>query len=238
MTTNYKSILFSALIYLGLTSCAKSVNSLNSVKEFILPEINASATVELGETVLSKGKIVYKKGAEIEEPATFRFLDAKIQVKPCKLELINETKNLFGFKTINRGDLEYSELLKKNDSHEGIIYAKKTDLSVQSASVLIGGRPSPKYAVKLEKPLFLKEIEIIDMKANNFQQEFIYSGKAGNVIKFTYREFTNDMARPAFNQDVQYDLTESNEIGFKGARILVLNATNTKLEYKLISAFK
>jgi hypothetical protein len=239
MTTNYKSLLFSAFISLGLTSCAKSVNSINSIKEFTIPEINAIATVELGETVLSKGKITYKKGAELEELVTFRRLDAKINVKPCKLELITETNSLFGYKPINLDDLDFSDLLIKKANRNGIVYVNKSDLSVKSAAVyLVEARPTGKIAAKLEKPVFLKEIEIVDMKANNFQQEFIYGGKAGNVLKFTYREFANDMARPAFNQDVQYDLTESNEIGFKGARLLVLNATNTKLEYRLITAFK
>ena len=182
---------------------------------------------------------MYKKGAELEEPVTFRRLDAKINVRPCKLELITETNSLLGFKPINLDDLDFSDLLIKKANRNGIVYVNKSDLSVESAAVyLVEARPTGKISAKLEKPVFLKEIEIVDVKANNFQQEFIYSGKAGNVVKFTYREFTNDMARPAFNQDVQYDLTESNEIGFKGARILVLNATNTKLEYKLISAFK
>jgi hypothetical protein len=239
MTTNYKSLLISTLISLGLASCATSVSSVKSVKEFTRPEINANATVELGETVLTKGKIMYKKGAELSEPATFRLLDAKIQVKPSKLELTNESKNLLGFKTTSFDDLEFSDILHKKNNNYGIIYANKSDLSVKSVAVfMVNDRPSNKIPVKSEKPLFLKEIEIVDVKENNFQQEFIYSGKSGNVVKFTYREFTNDMARPAFNQDVQYDLTESNEIGFKGARFLVLNATNTKLEYKLISAFK
>jgi hypothetical protein len=240
MTTNYKSLLISTLIYLGLASCATSVNSVSSVKVFTIPEINAYSTVELGETVLSKGKIMYKKGAELSEAITFRLLDAKVNVKPTKLELTNETKTLLGFKTTNFDDLEFSDILHKKNNNYGIIYANKSDLSVKSVAVfMVNDRPSNKIPAKLEKPVFLKEIELVDhAKADNFQQEFIYSGKAGNVLKFTYREFTNDMARPAFNQDVQYDLTESNEIGFKGARLLVLNATNTKLEYRLITAFK
>mgnify|MGYP001043013533 CR=1 FL=1 len=52
-----------------------------------------------------------------------------------------------------------------------------------------------------------------------------------------YREYINDMARPAFNQELQYDLNESNIIGFKGLRIEVILATNTKIEYKVLSSF-
>jgi len=41
----------------------------------------------------------------------------------------------------------------------------------------------------------------------------------------------------AFTQEVQYDLSSSNEIGFKKLRINVLSATNTEIVYKLIRNF-
>lgn len=70
-----------------------------------------------------------------------------------------------------------------------------------------------------------------------FIQEFIYNGQVGDAIKFTYREFVGDYARPAFTQDLQYDLSESKTIGFRGLRIEIINATNTKIEYKVKSYF-
>jgi len=33
------------------------------------------------------------------------------------------------------------------------------------------------------------------------ESELIYSGKAGNIIKIVYREYSNDYARPAFSMD-------------------------------------
>jgi hypothetical protein len=49
----------------------------------------------------------------------------------------------------------------------------------------------------------------------NFVQELLYNGRAGDTVKFVYREFSNEMIRPAFTQDVQYDLSQSSEVGFK-----------------------
>ncbi len=74
-------------------------------------------------------------------------------------------------------------------------------------------------------------------KKEYLKQEFIYNGKVGNAIKFTYREFVDDLARPAFTQDLQYDLTESKVIGFRGLRIEILSATNIKIEYKVLTHF-
>ena len=41
----------------------------------------------------------------------------------------------------------------------------------------------------------------------------------------------------AFNNDVEYDLRESSVIGYKGARIEVVEATNEHIKYKVIQNF-
>jgi len=73
--------------------------------------------------------------------------------------------------------------------------------------------------------------------SNSFQQTLIYSGKLGNKLKISYREFSGSLARPAFNNDVEYDLNESNLIGYKGARLEVIEATNDHIKYKVIKNF-
>ena len=69
---------------------------------------------------------------------------------------------------------------------------------------------------------------------DSFQQTLIYSGKLGNKIKIGYREFSNNQARPAFNNDVEYDLSESAVIGYKGARLEIVGATNETIKYRVI----
>ena len=59
-----------------------------------------------------------------------------------------------------------------------------------------------------------------------------------NNLKFIYREFSDDMIRPAFSQEVQYDLSNSDEIGFKSVRMRILDASNTVLKYELLSNFQ
>jgi hypothetical protein len=73
--------------------------------------------------------------------------------------------------------------------------------------------------------------------ANHFQQTLLYNGKIGSRISLGYREFSGDVARPAFSNEVSYDLAESNILGYKGARIEVIKATNTEITYKIISGF-
>ncbi|OHB61859.1 MAG: hypothetical protein A2Y76_14935 [Planctomycetes bacterium RBG_13_60_9] len=72
---------------------------------------------------------------------------------------------------------------------------------------------------------------------DSFQQTLIYSGKVGNKINVGYREFSGNLARPAFNNEVEYDLSESKTIGYKGARIEVIEATNQYIKYRVIQNF-
>ena len=78
--------------------------------------------------------------------------------------------------------------------------------------------------------------KIVEFK-DNFIQELIYNGKVGNHMKFIYREFSDSVARPAFTQEVQYDISESSIVGFKNVRLEVIRATNTDIVYKLINNF-
>lgn len=66
-----------------------------------------------------------------------------------------------------------------------------------------------------------------------FRVDFIYQGLAKGVLKFSYREFQNGIARPAFAQDLTYELESdgSASIGFKGMRMKVLKATNQSITY-------
>lgn len=77
----------------------------------------------------------------------------------------------------------------------------------------------------------------VDKDAPGFWQELIYNGKSGDSVKFLYREFASGMARPAFDQGVQYDLKEGKVVGFKGARVEVIEATNVNLRYRVLTHF-
>lgn len=75
-------------------------------------------------------------------------------------------------------------------------------------------------------------------REGSFRQELIYNGKAKDSIRLTYREFKNDMARPAFFQDLAYDLSESKTIGFRGMLIDVVEATNSTITFIVKSEMK
>ena len=65
----------------------------------------------------------------------------------------------------------------------------------------------------------------------SFKIEIIYSGLDENGLRATYREYKDDIARPAFYQDLTYDLSKSDTIRYKNFRIKILRATNEEIEY-------
>lgn len=71
----------------------------------------------------------------------------------------------------------------------------------------------------------------------SLRRELIYNGRAGNTIRLLYREFSRDMIRPAFSQELTYDLDEDNIIGFQGVRIEILETSNVNITYRLLNGF-
>ncbi|WP_420429096.1 hypothetical protein [Kordiimonas sp.] len=88
-----------------------------------------------------------------------------------------------------------------------------------------------------EKNVRFVRLKRPSLSANSFQQALIYSGRVGNKINIGYREFSSNLARPAFNNDVEYDLTTSSAIAYKGAELEILEATNQFIRYRLLRNF-
>jgi hypothetical protein len=66
--------------------------------------------------------------------------------------------------------------------------------------------------------------------------EIVYTGRLGENITFVYREFTPDnLARPAFFQNLSYNLSEAKTIRFRKLQIEVIDATNEQVSVKVIS---
>lgn len=68
----------------------------------------------------------------------------------------------------------------------------------------------------------------------SFRRELVYAGVSQNTISILYREFKDDMARPAFSQELKYDLSQGRSIGYKGARFEIEKATNISITYRVV----
>ncbi len=69
------------------------------------------------------------------------------------------------------------------------------------------------------------------------QQTLIYKGRMGARVRIGYREISGDLTRGEASNDVDYELKGSGVIGYKGARLEIIQATNQHVLYKVVRGF-
>jgi hypothetical protein len=211
------------LLSILLTSCGvKKYSIIPNSETTYSPEINQSKTSEIGITLVSKETA--KKYDAIE-------ITKEVKIKP------NVVKTLkIGETFIKTFETKQFDLYENIDNPNFGIALSKNNESTKTYSTAPTGTglqfQIPRYALEY------KQTKRPIKNDDYFKQEFIYNGRVGNGIKFIYREFVNDYARPAFTQELQYDLSDDSIIGFRGLRLEVVNATNTKIEYKILNHFE
>lgn len=94
-----------------------------------------------------------------------------------------------------------------------------------------GDASSDGYFVRTwdDKPNFLATQRVYEKES--FREELTYMGKTKDTIKLSYREYMDNLARPAFTQDLMYDLAESKTISFKSMNIDIIEATNSSIKF-------
>lgn len=136
------------------------------------------------------------------------------------------------------------------DSNDGSLYvqhcAQNIGIKISKEGVLmdeyfyyynIGGWQNNlmgSLGAKKGTKLFHPENNNVKTDEKSFRFLIIYTGLGDKHIRTTYKEFSNDMARPAFSQDFVYDLTESDIIRLKKIKIKVLEANNEMLTYVVL----
>jgi regulatory protein YycI of two-component signal transduction system YycFG len=207
-----------------LTSClVKKFAITPNSKTIYSPDNEQLNTSEIGITLVSKETAKKYEAIEITKEVKIR---PRISVKTLKIGEIFikkfETEKFDLYENIN--DPTYGIAISKNKEDPKVYSTGPTGIGL-------------KFVVS-KYPLKYKLTESPMKSDDYYKQEFIYNGKIGNGIKFIYREFVNDYARPAFTQNLQYDLSEDTIIGFRGLRLQVIKATNTKIEYKILNYFE
>jgi len=71
-------------------------------------------------------------------------------------------------------------------------------------------------------------------RKDSFKKELIFTGVSQKTVTFLYKEFVDNLARPAFTTELKYDISEDGMIGYKGARFQVIKASNTGIRYKVL----
>lgn len=226
------ALAISSFVLLGCVSAPPAAPPQLEFKDH--PAIGEVAEAEIGETLVYKSKLYKYEGLDLQERITDNGIAREYIIEPHTMRL--ESK-------LYDGSLRYKpdyNLYYVNDKMFGrrafpqgsyLIKRVNGTLEMTGSYDLTGAGKvypaQPRHTAGL----------VVDRTQQNFRQELIYAGRVGDQIKVTYREFNNDLVRPGFAQEAQYELGADRIIGFKGVRIEVISADNTKIKYKVLRSF-
>lgn len=88
---------------------------------------------------------------------------------------------------------------------------------------------------KLKPPVPYSRTSLIVTREDNFKKIFLFQGATVDTLRFSYREFRNDLARPAFTEELSI-LREPFPamIMLKNLQIEILNVSGMGLSYRVI----
>lgn len=220
-----KNLLISGVVVFGLVGCATPKYNYQATPQNISkPPLNSVNTAYVGDKMLEQGVFTEREALYVQETTThsgYTFSEGYY------LKTGDDAKGSY-FQAINRipngGNLQKSFIV---DPFKVVMLDSSNKICI--ITFINAKVCTDKHNAKLSK---------IGVAADNsFQQTLIYSGRLGNKINIGYREFSSNLARPAFNNDVEYDLSESKQIGYKGALLEVIKATNQDITYKVLKNF-
>jgi hypothetical protein len=211
-----------AMILAGLSGCASpNFNYQPTATQVSEPPIGVVSVARVGDKMLVQG--------QYEEQDAIR-LGREVSI------------GMFGAYTfspgiyVKQGQGSEGDFFRVGDV-QGSGHVSKALLSDPFQAILLEPDGSTICAVTVfnvkacESNIRVERIKIPRSGSNSFQQTLLYNGRIGDKINIGYREFSDNLARPAFNNEVEYDLRESKTIGYKNALIEVIDATNQSIRY-------
>ncbi len=228
MKTNF----FVLIALVGLAGCAtiQVFEGPQVVESYgTIPGVGATETVSVGSVIFSQHRLWKKSGlhipsgyrgkvggAEVDVAATDYLVKAVADSQEAYCTQRATMKNIFGAPikpTCFVGPLGASHFTK---------------VMVPSDAIW--------WSSELAEPLRFSKTEEDIMRPDSLRRELIYLGTAGKIMRIAYREYLGDMARPAFAQEVTYDVDKLPlEIAFKNAKFQVLEIRGSTLRYRVLN---
>jgi len=200
------------------------------------PEIGIESHVVQGEALYAEYSYVAQMVARPEAD-----LVAKKTIVPAGTPLYASAEmGLNGDKPMTSAQAEKEHNLKRirfvNDGPDGGFFMDKL---ANGSFDHYKSRALPKY-VKYHKDWLPVSTEVAtSFGGQTFRREIVYQGAGGGVLRLLYREFVNDMARPAFSQELTYDLNSDapTTVAVKDCRIKIFYAGNEGIKYEVLKGF-
>lgn len=194
------------------------------MRELVKPSKGIDSTASVGNTVFERSKYRAMEAVEIDRRVQAKIIFARVDLMPGTQLMKIESKTKF--KACAAATMEafsaklYSGCLMDDDGDGK--FDRVAGNEVQ------GGK-------KLDEPIAYKPSEFVDLAPGSLKQTVIYLGSTKDTLRLSYREFVNDMARPAFTEEYTFPLatTYPQPVAFKDVKLTVTGIDGAGLHYRV-----
>jgi len=212
------------IVVLGISGCASMAGTVvQQLNTGGVPGDNKIHCISAGGVLYSKFKYVTSPGAKV----TSKKIDVSMGVKLLVPKVLILTK--MGNDSAYCGGVRVYAL---GSTTGDLIYACFFDANndgVFEDAMWGGSRTSLNDKTKYVK------VDQTVTNVDGFKREILFQGRTEKTIKLKYREFMNDMARPAYSQDIEYfiDAKGTTSGNFKGLKIEVISIEGNYIKYRV-----
>jgi hypothetical protein len=88
-------------------------------------------------------------------------------------------------------------------------------------------------------PVQYTQMQTTSNVGGGFRKDLLYQGIQADTLRISYREYVDDMARPAFQQDLTYNIEKGQPttVVFQNVRMEVFAADNSGVRYRVLQGF-
>ena len=195
--------------------------------ERVTPPLNTESTAQVGREILHQGKLYQRAAIHLSEEIKFG-KDGAYALTPG---YYFRTGERIGWETYVPADGPDAGRVKKAP---GAITLQGS-FHYSNDGKTIGVITNYYQAVNTKAKGITRTIRP-SWSRDQIQRTLVYGGKTGTKIKLGYREIWKNITRPSGDFFVEYDLADSKVVALKGARIEVIEATNTSIRYRVTQA--
>lgn len=230
----FKYIGSSILVALISTGCAApSVREVDvpTKQQGMTPHLGEISTAPVGAVLFNQFDYLLRQSYSLSSGGSIGILLGKVVVSPGdtlkRVELDNQTT----YCTDKRAYIDpisgpYSSACFLDTNDDGQFEAVKA-----KPGLVWNERP-------VSPPIGYERMQEIVPGDNSYKYELLYQGVSKQTLRLAYREYFQSLARPAFYQELTYDIDElPTEVTFRGVRIEVLEAGNSGIRYRVLSGF-
>lgn len=239
LVLNFSLSLFAVILVSGCAGTADLPNAVSARQQVVhFPDVGVEAEAEIGQTLISKANLSVVPAIVLDGDKSEEMKQAMMNnrhsgvIKVPAGKLLKYAENADGSFYESKVGIYQAYLPFPYPVGVFVPHDKRSPAVLFVFHTVIGGKGYEFGKI----PVAYADSKSESWSKDSFKKELIYGGLSQKSISISYREFSDGTARPAFSQELKYDLNDGDVIGFRGARFQVLKATNTTIKYKMLKA--